>query len=171
MKLKHFGYISAFLISFLSSVFVVGLLINEARHTQSACRFVSEQTAPAIEPENTGLQIRIRSFLEADRQTGYELSADMRNFRSDSNSLTVEKTATSNLLKKMRAVECKNLPEDFCAAWENHVNAWAEKERFLGQTDKSQNYSSDYLKIEREINQTYYRMLGIAKKYGVYFSY
>ncbi len=167
MKLKHFIAIFVFLTCFMLSVLVVGLGVGEKRLPDAVA--LTKATSPR--PENTDLKARIREFLEADRQTGFELSADLTNFRSSADTFTVEKTVTSNLLKKMQNVECQNLPADFCAAWDEHRNSWLKKHNFLQQANRDKNQSVDYLKLEREINKTYFNMLGVAKKYGVYFSY
>ena len=163
MKLRYITGIFCFLAAFGLSVFLVRL--STPLSCSAPVSFEKEQTI--VVNSETELQVRIRKFLEADRQTGRELSEDMANFRSDSDTFTVERKATSNLVKKMQRVECKNLTKDFCAAWEKHLKAWAKKDKFLQQG----NDRSEYLKIEREINQTYYSMVGVAEKYGVYFTY
>jgi hypothetical protein len=165
MKLKHFAAIFVFLTSFMLSVTVVGLPVREG------CKLVplTKETQPRR--ENADVKERLLNFLEADRLTGIELSEDLTNFRSNSDSFTVEKTATSKLLKKMQKVECQNLPADFCAAWDDHRNAWLNKNNFLQQADRYENQGEAYLKYEREINTTYFKMLGVAQKYGAYFGY
>lgn len=167
MKLKHFAAIFVFLTSFMLSILLVGIT---ASRKCTAPNITPAQTQ-TIRQTNTELQARIRIFLEADRQTGFELSDDLTDFRSNADTFTVEKKATSNLLKKMQNVECQNLPADFCAAWDEHHKAWIKKHDFLQQADRDKNHGKEYLTFEREINKTYFKMLGVAKKYGVYFSY
>lgn len=164
MKLKHFAAIFVFLTSFMLSVMVVGLRVCETRKP-----IVSLTKETPLRRENTDLKARILEFLEADRQTGRELSDDLTDFRNSADTFTVERAATSNLLKKMQRVECQNLPADFCAAWDEHRSAWLEKHNFLQQADRDQNQGSAYLKLEREIHRTYFNMLGVARKYGVNF--
>lgn len=166
MKLKHFAAIFVFLTSFMLSVLIVGLPVRETCRPDVS---LTKETLPRR--ENTDLKARILEFLEADRQTGRELSADLTDFRSNADTFTIEKEATANLLEKMQKVECSNLPADFCAAWDEHHIAWFKKHTFLQQADRDENNGVEYLKHEREINKTYFKMIGVARKYGVYFSY
>lgn len=166
MKLKHFAAIFVFLTSFMLSVLVVGLPVRET----CELKVPSIKVTP-LRSENNDLKARIQDFLEADRQTGLELSEDLTDFRSNADTFTVEKAATSKLLAKMQKVECQNLPADFCAAWDEHRNAWLNKHNFLQQADRDENNGAAYLDYEREINKTYFKMLGVARKYGVYFGY
>jgi len=169
MKLKHFAAIFVFLTSFTLSVLVVGLPV---RKTSSPDCSLRKETTPRRENTDvTDVKERILNFLEADRQTGLELSADLSDFRSNADTFTVERVATSNLLKKMQKVECQNLPADFCAAWDDHRSAWLNKHNFLQQADRDKNQGEAYLKLEREINKTYFKMLGVAEKHGAYFGY
>jgi len=166
MKLKHFAAIFVFLTSFMLSVLIVGLPVRKTSVTE----VVLTNELP-IRRENDDLKARILNFLEADRQTGFELSDDLTDFRSNADSFTVEKKATSNLLKKMQNVECQNLPADFFFSLYEHHKAWIKKHNLLQQADRNNNHGNEYLTIEREINKTYFKMLGVAKKYGVFFSY
>jgi hypothetical protein len=173
MKLRHITAIFCFLAAFGLSIFLVGL--STPLSCSAPVSFEPKQTiAVNSEPE---LQARIRKFLEADRQTGHELSADLTSYRQERYSeLGAEKMATFNLVKKMKKIECKDLPADFCLAWQEHVNAWSRKATFLPDATNTdlkfyRDLNKDYSKLTSEINLTYYRMLEVAEKYGVYFTY
>jgi hypothetical protein len=171
MKLKHIAGACAFFASLLLSVSIVGIPTRGIKSDG-----ISPVKNQPVQQAETELQTRLRKFLEADRQTGYELSADLSHFRGVTNELAAEEWANAVLLKKMQRVDCVRLPDDFCLAWEQHFDAWEKKDDFLNEARLANkqwiddDLRKDYSKLTVEINRTYYRMLEVAEKYGVYFT-
>ena len=173
MKLKHLFGIFTFLTCFAVSVLLVGSQVTTLRATK--CFDHMRSTAPPVFHDVSETRIKILEFLEKDRQTGIELSRDTVKFRRADDSLFGEKAATIKLVEKMQAVKCDGLPADFCAAWNEHSNAWKQMAIFLSDDQKRTSAtfygSKKYEQLNREISQTYNAMLDAAQKYGVDFSY
>ena len=171
MKLRHFAAVLSFLTAFGLSVLLVGLPVYKARSSQVPCK---EKQPVAVKSE-TEQQARIREFLEADRQTGRELSADLQRFRNNMDGYRPEKLATLNLVEKMRKVNCDGLPKDFCNAWYGHLIAWESMADLLDKDFNREKFASFELErhaqLNRRINDTYNAMLAAARNHGVDFKY
>jgi hypothetical protein len=164
MKLRHQIAIFSFLAAFGLSVFFVGLSLPKGCTAETSL----SKNPPSITTAETELQARIRQFMEADRQTGYELSDDKLRFSQSDNYLNAEKLATARLIEKMQKVKCDNLPEDFCKAWGEHVVAWQYKAfTFRVHTGKSMGFFN----ADEQISVTYRKMQAAARSYGVDFKY
>src|SRR5215204_1432559 len=167
MKLKHIAAIFVYFATFALSVLIVGLPTVQSRSYKKPC---VEKQMPVVSSE-TQIQVRIRKFLEADFQTGIELANDKARL-SHSNNIAAEKLATANLVEKMKKVKCEDLPPDFCAAWNEHVNAWSLMANFLDSDYKIVQGEQGYRrKLNEEISHTYQNLLAAARKYGVDFKY
>jgi hypothetical protein len=172
MKLKYIAAIFLYFATFTLSVLIVG--IPRFKSEPANIRPSIKQPVRSTEPE---LEARLRKFLQADKQTGRELSEDLSKFRAVYVEVPAKKLATGILVKKMQSVDCLNLPDDFCAAWKEHVDAWSKKHDFLRQAHLANRQSidkdltKDYLLLTGEINRTYYRMLDVARRYNVDFNY
>lgn len=173
MRFKHILGIFTFLTCFAVSVLLVGSQVTSMRATK--CFDRTRTNAPKPLFEYTETQIKIREFLEKDRQTGIELTKETVKFSREDDSLYGEKNATLNLARKMQAVNCDGLPEKFCASWVEHRNAWRHMAIFLNDDEKrtkAATYGSEkYRELNREISRTYQAMLDSAREHGVDFPY
>ena len=165
MKIKHFVAITVFFATFALSVLFVGFPVSPSRSYKQPC---AEKQTTVVSTE-TELQVRIRKFLEADLQTGIELTNDKVRLSHSHNSLNAEKIATFNLVEKMEKVNCDKLPEDFCKAWDQHVVAWRYKTYVLDQNLKIGPF--DHKVASEQISNSYQKMLVAARAYGVDFKY
>jgi len=138
--------------------------------------------------EYSRTQQQIWKFLEKDRQTGLELENDRIQLKiqleKSGTEMKGEDIAAFNLVRKMYAAECVQLPSDFCKAWKNHVRAWDKMADFLLRANLREYKKSpedfettdseikeEHRRLNREINQTYEDLISAAKKYGVDFQY
>lgn len=164
MKLKHITAIFSFLAAFGLSVFLVGLTAPQINFDAfPTCR------EKAVRTTNVNLQLRIRQFLEADRQTGIEMGNDIAGLKRSIYRVDAEKIATFNLVEKMQKVKCDGLPENFCKAWDAHVATWKYKAFLLERSWK--HGPRDYEFSHEQINNSYQKMLAAARAYGVDFQY
>ena len=165
MKIKYIAAIFIYFTTFTLSVLIVGIPVSQSRSYKKPCL---KRTLPVASTE-TELQVRIRKFLEADLQTGIELTNDKVRLSHSHNSLNAEKIATFNLVEKMEKVNCDKLPEDFCKAWDQHVVAWRYKTYVLDQNLKIGPF--DHKVASEQISNSYQKMLVAARAYGVDFKY
>jgi hypothetical protein len=170
MKIKYIAAICLYFVTFTLSVLIVGLPNSQSLSNRKPCF----RPAPPVVETETELQTRIRKFLEADLQTGIELTNDKVRLSHSNSPLRAEEIATSNLIKKMEKVKCDGLPEDFCSAWDAHLIAWRYKafilERELRGKSLNFTYSNDKIPSE-QISNSYHNMLAVARTYGVDFKY
>lgn len=172
MRLKHFAAGFIFLAAFSVSVLITGVPKCETKSYKITP--VQKQT---VRRADTELQNRLRTFLEADRQTGREFSKDLGSFQAQTNYFNAEAIATGVLVRKMNDVACVNLPDDFCAAWEAHYQSWNKKNKFFDiykveeRLKTDEDLRKENLNLTVEINRTYDKMIQVAEKYDVYFSY
>ena len=165
MKLRHIAAIFCFLAAFGLSVFLVGLTIPKS----CSASIPSGKKQSVTVNSETELQARIRKFLEADYQTGIELANDKARLSQSNHQLKAEELATFNLVEKMQQVKCTGLPEDFCNAWDSHLTTWKYKAFLLDRPHKSG--PMDYQITNEQINNSYKKMLAVARKHGVDFKY
>lgn len=173
MKLRHFTSIFTFSVAFMLSL----LIANTSTHKSNVYEIPSVNKTPIIRT-NAELQSRLLRFLQNDRQTGIELSNDKIQLKKEVEQSIAESKATFNLVRKMLKVECDGLPEDFCAAWNEHINAWTKMAKFLDQHNSGQHcrvgrevIKEDQAEIDRQINASYNNLLLSARSYGVVFQY
>lgn len=166
-----------FLTCFAVSVLLVGSQTSTFSGTNCFDR-TRTTTQPSVYEDTNEYkktQFKIYEFLERDRRTGIELSKDTVKFRRADDSLFGEKAATIKLVEKMQAVKCDGLPADFCAAWNEHYNAWEQMAIFLSNDRKRTSATFDgsqtHEQLNRQISRTYEAMLDAARNHGVDFRY
>ena len=173
MKLRHVTSISTFLIAFMLSLMIVGTSAQK-----SSAYEISTLDRPPVILANAELQARLLKFLQNDRQTGIELSNEKLQLKKEVEQSIAESSATFNLVRKMVKVKCDGLPEDFCGAWNEHINAWTKMAKFLDQHNSGQHcrvgrevIKENYAEINSQINDSYNNLLSSARSYGVVFQY
>ena len=179
MRIKNILSLIAFSAAFILSVSLVGLPQNNFYSPFNQARSYRQNR------EN------IRALLRRDvssgsfrEQTAYSLIEDSRNSESPFDIAAFAET-TEEYVNNSQSIDDSNLPADFRAAWQAHMNAWREQSDFLNRVkadypksavkgemiddplglyeDEAQTFSIQ----TNEINLTWFKVLQTAQKYGV----
>ena len=157
---------TTFLLTFALSILLVGFPQPQA-------------TTKVYKIYDQPLREQILRFLEQDRQNGRDMEKDLAELRKkEINSPANEAQVIEKLLDKMREMSAAEFPFDFQKAWQNHIEAWRSRADLLKETGIINNsettdkeFSQKYGQTHQDISETYNKLLKVAQKYGVSFSY
>lgn len=181
MKVKSIVSLIAFFAAFVFSVMLVGLPKDNAYSKLSATRNYRQQ------------QQNIRLLLWSDINRGRERDRKLlqldgigESFQTASNVFQIA-SLTEEYVDGSQSMDTSDLPTDFQAAWQAHMNAWRSQSDYFNEIksaannyagDRSENgkYSGHLFRVDSEtyrnqgdeINQTWYEVLRVGRKYGVY---
>lgn len=115
----------------------------------------------------------IETFLLQDISNGQIRDERLSNLLSESTSRSYDAKPTeivAEYVHRSSGLDDGDMPQDFRAAWREHMRAWQNYSTFL-QAAKFKNFDSEifYLRDEKlrsDINFTWYKVLFVARKYG-----
>jgi hypothetical protein len=77
---------------------------------------------------------------------------------------------TNDYVSASEKLDTTGLPNDFRAAWQNHMRAWRNHSDYLNENKYSSGFDADYDEVSArqisEINRTWWEVLRIAKTNG-----
>jgi hypothetical protein len=177
MRVKNIVSLIAFFTAFVFSVMLVGLPKDNVYSKLTEGRNIARQ------------QRSIRAFLWADINRGRERDRKLsrldgigENFQTAYNVRQIA-DLTEEYVDGSQSMDASNLPADFQAAWQAHMNAWRGQSEYLNEVKSATgNFSEDsfsngrvfridsesYRQQSDEINQTWDEVLRIGRKYGAY---
>lgn len=142
MKTKNFLHLVAFVLTFAVSVSVAGVVKSFQGLTT---------------PE------KITQIIAKDIENGMNRRQDF------SRDYYVYALATNDYVTVSENLDVSDLPSDFQAAWQKHMQAWRTHSDFLNEAGKSSEIDSDFREISsrqiNEINRTWYEVIRIARSY------
>lgn len=168
MKLKQILAIIAFFATFVFSVLLIGVPVKQTPYFAAV---------PHV--HNAATQHQITNLLEQDIANG-----DFRdlNINAYKNSYADETFADPMIyadtieryVDKSESLDADYLPADFQNAWRDHMKAWRAHADFLEMSRKSclmrgldaYDLQLIYLQQSAEINQTWYKVLRVARSHG-----
>ncbi|MGI8469405.1 MAG: hypothetical protein ACR2N3_13230 [Pyrinomonadaceae bacterium] len=180
MRIKTILSLITFTAAFVLSVSLVGLPQNNF-YSRLAQINRYEQNRQNIQ---TLLQQDINNG-RLRNQTVISLDGIDENFQSSFNVNQIAE-ATEEYVDASQSMDSSNLPEDFQEAWQAHMSAWREQADYLNKINttakkypslfenkKLNGYlfkldSETYSSRDAEINRTWYEVLRVGRKYGVY---
>ena len=178
MRIKTILSLIAFSATFISSVLLIGLPQNNFYAKFNQARVYSQN------------RHNIRMLLWQDINNGRARNQELMNLdgideeiQSQSNIIQIA-GLTEEYVDASQSIDASGLPADFQAAWQAHMNAWRVQADYLNQlkmtADKypvnqktgrylfNLNSNNTYGNQTDEINQTWFKVLQIGRKYGVY---
>lgn len=173
MRSKNILSIVAFVAAFGLSVAFASLFISQNTYSSAYLRA----------GQNTAAAEAITALILQDYANGYTRDEKIYDLRV-SNPSDVNSVAFADYAEAMEgyaddsgSIDANDLPQDFQAAWREHMKAWREYSDFLNQSaDISGRTSCSLRKFKtndnlhnREINRTWYEVLRIGRSYGADF--
>ena len=160
MKLKHIAALLTFLLTFGMTTALLGLV---------GIKHVSRTTN--VQPQSES-QRQMLNFLQQDISNGQRRFAKIARYNDDE-TLKNEAAAVSDYSNESGSMNDENLPADLQAAWRKHQQAWRVHAEYLQEQAKLKDVDEDELEARwqeqsDEINRTWFTVLKIAGKYGVY---
>ncbi len=166
--LKLFTASAAFILTFGVSVSLVGLLFG----------FDSLASRSFETGDSQSVRHRITAFLERDVRNGKIRDNKLRKYfraqrlRGESATLAEYYRFNESYVDASSSMDDSFLPEDLKYAWRDHMNAWNEDKQLLADAANGE-VPDELLKIRsesssRKIKETWYQVLRIAQRYGVY---
>jgi hypothetical protein len=166
--LKSTISIVAFTLTFGFSVVLVGLLFGFPQpsydYAQTAQSGNSERSAydiwRLISQDELNGTVRDSSVLKMD------LSGQ------DKVAITKYSKQVERYLIKSTSIDDSELPSDFRAAWQDHMEAWKNYSEFLSKRNESktaisnEEFNNLETKYDQEISRTWFDTLRIARSYG-----
>lgn len=167
--MKFISGFTAFILTFVLSVSVVGLLFGFPKTETSTQIF-------QLRSNSNVAKYKIKSLLKRDVfRNGYARNQKIRNIEGYSSMSEAElynndvyREAINDYFIKSSSMNDTMLPGDFQYAWRQHMQAWQKQATYLNSINDS-NYEdySEYADNTAEINQTWFQVLRIAERYGV----
>ena len=155
---KHLFAIFVYSATFLTSVFLVGLLTPEKIFTPTSCFSSHSRHSNKLPIVETGQQAEIRNLLRLDQKYGNRYFSG------------AEKAAdTDRLVSRMRSLDTSSVPAAVREAYENHTEAWNDYAEHLNSSKDHTGSERECVRLNGRINATYDEVLNSARKYGVYF--
>ncbi len=167
MQLKTIFSIAAFCAALTLSVVLFGSESTEIELNNQPAVYALRSDYSSVDSD---LQMEMRLFLEEDKRHGLVFYGEVAGAEDD---LAAQVQPTARLVKKMQAMNCSNLPNDFCADWKLHVKAWKNLSNVLNQA-AHRNFdtvevSDKYNDANDQINDSYENLLTTAEGYDVDF--
>ena len=181
MRIKNILSLIVFSAAFVFSVMLVGLPKNN---------FYSKLNEAQSAGRN---RQNIRTFLLTDINNGrfrdrqlLSIEGVGESFQTASNINQIAET-TEEYFLDAQSLSASDLPPDFQAAWQAHLNAWQKQVDYLNEIKETANaYPADnfdaqkpsgrlfkidsetYRSNDEEIEQSWYQVLRVGRKYGAY---
>jgi hypothetical protein len=121
---------------------------------------------------------KITSLLSQDIENGRARDRRIDGFSADGLSREAYLIGFATTIKEYAeasaSIDDSDLPRDFKAAWREHMRAWEKHSDFLEEVrDNSPNDGigfsrEEYSKQTKEISETWYKVLRIARRYDAY---
>lgn len=168
--MKFISGFTAFILTFVLSVSIVGLLFGfpKVENSRQFCQFRTSNSSVA--------KYKIKSLLRRDVvRNGFWRVQKIRSIEgiytmSDAERYSNDtyRQAINDYYIKSSSMDDSDLPSDFQYAWRKHMQAWQQQTAYLN----SINYDSDsdysrYADNTAEINETWFQVLRISERYGV----
>lgn len=160
--------IIAFTLTFGFSFVLVGLLFGFPQsgfdYSQRSQSRTFDQTAFEMQ------RLIIQDELNGTKRDSSVLKLDLT--QQDKASVAKYSKQVDRYLIKSSSIDDSNLPDDFRAAWQNHMSAWKDYSEFLNERNETKvkmsngEFSDLESKFDQEISRTWYETLRIARSYN-----
>ena len=173
MRSKNILSIVAFVAAFGLSVAFASLFISPNNYRYSSTSYLKAG-------QNSATAEAITAFILEDYVNGYTRNEKIYDLRvsnpSDVNSVAFADFAEAieGYVDDSSSMNANDLPDDFQAAWREHMNAWRDSSNFLNQSaDISGRTACSLRKFKatdklhnQQITRTWYEVLRIGRSYG-----
>ena len=136
-----------------------------------------ESTETSTTEKETEQQRGMRLFLEADKKYGAEASEYTNKTGIEPTSAERERVAYNRLIGQFKQLDCSALPNDFCTAYDTHLQDWQKLVDFMNREyDRSAGLSDsilltpEYIELEKIVDGSYDKVLEVAHRYDVEFA-